>query len=258
MRGDQISLQLYTLREQTARDMPGTLRKVSEIGYPAVEFAGFGGLPAGELRNVIDDLGLRASGAHVPLASWETDPEGVLADMHALRCAHAVIPSAPPERRKDEASVARLSEDLNRWGELCGSGGVTLSYHNHDFEFGPLGGSTMWEVLLGETDPELVHLELDLYWIEYGGADPENVLRDAAGRVSLVHLKDMAPDDTRSDLPVGEGTMPWEGLIEAADAAGVRWYIAEQDNPRDALEDVEISLRNLRRLASEQGLQDRW
>ena len=105
MRRDQISLQLYTLREETERDMAGTLREVSEIGYPAVEFA-------------------------------------------------------------------------------------------------PLGGTTMWDVLVGETDPGLVHLELDLYWVKYGGADPENVLRDVAGRVSLVHLKDMAPDDTLSDLPV--------------------------------------------------------
>jgi len=101
-----------------------------------------------------------------------------------------------------------------------------------------------------ETDPELVHLELDLYWIKYGGTDPETVLRDVSNRVSLVHIKDMAPDDTRSDLPVGEGTMPWTGLLEAANAAGVEWYIAEQDNPRDALEDVSISLQYLRRLAS--------
>ena len=107
----------------------------------------------------------------------------------------------------------------------------------------------MWDVLVRETDPELVHLELDLYWIKYGGADPETVLRDVGDRVSLVHLKDMAPDDTRSDLPVGEGTMPWNSLLEAADAAGVEWYIAEQDNPRDALEDVRTSLRNLRGLA---------
>ncbi len=108
----------------------------------------------------------------------------------------------------------------------------------------------MWDVLVRETDPELVHLELDLYWIKYGGTDPETVLRDVGDRVSLVHLKDMAPDETRSDLPVGEGTMPWSGLLEAADAAGVEWYIAEQDNPRDALEDVKTSLKYLHRLAS--------
>jgi sugar phosphate isomerase/epimerase len=231
MRRDQISLQLYTVREDTARDMPGTLHKISEIGYSAVEFAGSGGLAPQDLKAILDDLALRTSGVHVPFDSWVRDPETVLAGMHDLGCAHAVLPSAPPERRGDEASVARLVEDLNRWGELCRGEGVTLSYHNHDFEFAPLGRSTMWDVFVRETDPE-------------------TVLRDVGDRVSLVHLKDMAPDDTLSDLPVGEGTLPWNTLLEAVDAAGVEWFIAEQDNPRDALEDVRSSLQHLRGLAS--------
>jgi sugar phosphate isomerase/epimerase len=250
MRRDQISLQLYTVREETARDMPGTLRRVSDIGYPAVEFAGFGDLSPQELKTIIDDLGLRASGAHVPFDSWQADPETVVADMHTLECAHAVLPMAPPEYRGDEAAVARLAESFNRWGEVCRQGDVTFSYHNHDFEFAPLGESTIWDVLVRETDPAIVGLELDLYWIKYGGAEPESVLRDVGDRVSLVHLKDMAPDDTRSDLPVGEGTMPWQELIPAADAVGAEWYIAEQDNPRDALEDVKISLQYLQTLTN--------
>ena len=250
MRQDQISLQLYTVREQTAQDMPGTLRRISEIGYPAVEFAGYGGLSPEDLRTILDDLGIRASGAHVPLDSWETDPEAVLADLHTLNCTHAIVPIAPSERRQDESSVARLAEGFNRWGELCRREGVTFSYHNHAFEFAPLGGTTMWDVLIRETDPELVHLELDLYWVRYGGADPESLLRDLGDRISLVHLKDMAADEQRSDLPVGEGIMPWPELLNTADEAGVEWYIAEQDNPRDALEDVGTSLQHLQELAS--------
>ena len=250
MRRDQISLQLYTVREETARDMLDTLRKVSEIGYPAVEFAGYGGLAPQEVKTILDDLGLRASGAHVPIDSWETNPEAVIADMHTLDCVHAVVPMVPREQRGEEASVARLAENLNRWGEMCRQDGVILSYHNHDFEFAPLAETTMWEVLVRETDPDLVHLELDLYWIKYAGTDPETVLRDVGDRVSLLHLKDMAPDDTLSDLPVGEGTMPWPGLLQAAAAAGVEWYIAEQDNPRDALQDVSTSLQHMRSLAT--------
>jgi len=250
MRRDQISLQLYTVREEIARDMPGTLRRISEIGYPAVEFAGFGGETAEDLRNILDDLGLRASGAHVPFDSWETDPEAVITDMHTLGCAHAILPMAPPDQRRDETAVASLAGSLNRWGDLCRQEGVTFSYHNHDFEFAPLDGTTMWEVLVRETDPELVYFELDFYWVRYGGADPETLLRDVADRVSLVHVKDMASDDQRTDLPVGEGNMPWTDLLEAADAAEVEWYVAEQDNPRDALEDVRTSLQHLQELAS--------
>lgn len=251
MRRDQISLQLYTVRELTAQDMPGTLRRISEIGYPAVEFAGYGGLSPQDLRSVLDDLGLRASGAHVPFDSWESDPEAVVADMRALGSTHATVPIAPPEHRQDGASVARLAESFNRWGELCRSEGITFSYHNHDFEFAPLGATTMWDVLVRESDPELVYLELDLYWVRYGGANPQALLRDLADRISLVHLKDMAPDERRSDLPVGEGTMPWPELLNIGDEAGVEWYVAEQDNPRDALEDVRISLRHMRELSSE-------
>ncbi len=249
MRRDQISLQLYTVREHTARDMPATLRRLAEIGYTAVEFAGYGGLPPRDLRTLLDDLGLRASGAHVPLDSWESDPEAVISDMHTLGSAHAVVPIVPPERRRDRAGVARLAEGFNRFGELCRPAGLTFSYHNHAFEFAPLDGTTMWEVLIQETDPRLVYLELDLYWVRYGGVEPEPLLRDLAERVSLVHLKDMADDDARSDLPVGEGTMPWSRLLRAADDAGVEWFIAEQDNPRDALEDVRSSLRHLRELS---------
>jgi sugar phosphate isomerase/epimerase len=145
--------------------------------------------------------------------------------------------------------VATLSSNLNRWGEQCRREGIAISYHNHDFEFAPLGTTTMWDVLVRETDPEVVGLELDLYWVKYAGTDPETTLRNVADRVSLVHLKDMAPDDTLSDLPVGEGTLPWTALLEAADEAGVEWYVAEQDNPRDALEDVRTSLQHMRRLA---------
>ena len=250
MRQDQISLQLYTVREETARDMPATLRRISEIGYPAVEFAGFCGFSAEDLRNVLDDLGLRASGAHVPFDSWQKDPESVITDMHTLDCAHAILPMAPPEQRRDEREVATLVGSLNRWGELCRKEGVTFSYHNHDFEFAHLGGTTMWDILVRETDPELVYFELDLYWVRYGGSDPEALLADVGDRTPLVHLKDMASDEQRSDLPVGEGTMPWRDLLRAADAAGVQWYVAEQDNPRDALEDVRISLQSMRELAS--------
>ena len=249
MRRDQISLQLYTVREHTASDMPATLRRLAEIGYTAVEFAGYGGLSPSDVRTVLDDLGLRVSGAHVPLESWETDPEAVISDMHALDSAHAIVPIIPPERR-DEEAVAGLAESFNRWGELCRSEGITFSYHNHDFEFAPLGETTMWDALLRQTDPGLVHLELDLYWVRYGGADPEAVLRDLGDRVSLVHLKDMAADEQRSDLPVGEGTMPWQELLQAANTAGVEWYIAEQDNPRDAFEDVQSSLRYMEETSS--------
>jgi sugar phosphate isomerase/epimerase len=250
MRREQIALQMYTVRENAGRDMLGTLRQLFEMGYRAVEFAGYGGLSATELRAVLDEYGLRAVGAHVPFEEW-TEPERVLADLHILGCSHAAVPMMSPEHRESEAAVARVAEELNRLGEACEREGVAFSYHNHDFEFAPLGDATAWDVLMRETDPRLVGLELDVNWARYAGVDPEPLIRDLADRISLLHLKDMAPDDERSDALVGEGTMPWNELLAAGEAAGVDWYIVEQDHPRDALEDIRRSLRNLERMAVE-------
>ena len=248
MRNDQIALQLYTVREHTAHDMPITLRRVASIGYTAVEFAGYGGLSPRDLSVVLKDLGLRAAGAHVPFESWEANPGAVIADMHALDCVHAVVPMAPPERRSDMESISRLAEDFDRWGRLCRQEGITFSYHNHDFEFVRLDETTMWDILVRETDPKLVRFELDLYWVKYAGMNPNSLLQELANRVSLVHLKDMASNEERSDVPVGEGTMPWRQLLQTADIVGAEWFIVEQDHPRDALKDVQTSLQNLRSL----------
>jgi sugar phosphate isomerase/epimerase len=249
MRRGQIALQLYTVRELATRDMIGTLRQLAEMGYGAVEFAGFGGVPPDELRAVLDELGMRAASAHVPLGDWTDDPGRVLADLDVLGCRHAAVPIMAPEHRESEETVARFAEDLNGIAAVCEVAGIGLSYHNHDFEFARLGDATLWEVLVRETDPRLVGLEVDVYWARYAGVDPEGLLRDVADRVSVLHLKDMAPDEERSDAPVGEGTMPWDRLLAAGDAAGVEWYVVEQDHPNDPMQDVRRSLENLERMA---------
>jgi sugar phosphate isomerase/epimerase len=249
MNTDQISLQLYTLRERTARDMLGTLRAVAEMGYRAVELAGYGGVPVADVRPALDEYGLRAVSSHVPLRDWDSGAQQVFSDLHALGCAHAVVPIAPDGYREDEEAVARLAQRLNRLGESCRSEGLRFSYHNHDFEFARVGSATLLDVLVRETDPRLVGLELDVYWARYAGVDPAALIRNLANRISLLHLKDMTPE--RSDAPVGEGTLPWPDLLQAGDDAGVEYYIVEQDHPENALEDVRTSLRNLEALADD-------
>src|SRR5205823_616372 len=136
----------------------------------------------------------------------------------------------------------------NRNGEICREVGLRFAYHNHAFEFAPLGGTTMFDLLLEETDPELVAFELDVYWLRYAGIDEAELLRRLVGRVPLVHLKDMAAGEQREPAPVGEGIFQWREVLEACAAAGVEWYIVEQDNPSDPLAEVERSLRNLEKL----------
>jgi sugar phosphate isomerase/epimerase len=249
MKRERIALQLYTVRELTARDMLGTLRQLAEMGYGAVEFAGYGEVGTRELRAALEDHGLQAAGAHVSFGKLTLDPGRVFSELRTLGCSHAVVPMMPPEHRGDEATVARFADALNRLGEACEAEGLAFSYHNHDFEFSPLGAATAWEVLVRETDPRLVGLELDVFWARYAGVDPVRLLERLASRIALLHLKDMAPDG-RSDAPVGEGTMPWGPLIDAGVAAGVGWYIVEQDHPSSALDDVRRTLQNLERMAS--------
>ncbi len=258
MRADQIALQLYTVREHTARDFIGTLERLAGFGYRAVELAGYGGLAPRDLRAALDRLGLRAVAAHVRYDDFDTRLEGVVDELHALGCESAVVPSAPPERRGGADEARRLAETFNRWGGRCRAAGLRFGYHNHGFEFAPLDdrgtdGTTMFDLLVAETDPALVDLELDVYWAQHAGVDPVALIGRLAGRVPLLHVKDMAADAEHSDAPVGEGVLPWADILAAGDAAGARWYIVEQDHPRSPLEDVERSLRNLERMAGAGG-----
>jgi sugar phosphate isomerase/epimerase len=252
MRTDQIALQLYTVRERTAADFVGTLRELAAIGYRAVEIAGYGKVPVRALRAALDELGLRATGAHMAYERFEAEFGQVVAELRALGAEFAIVPWLARERWGGGQGVRRLAARFNEWGERCRAEGLTFGYHNHAFEFEPLpgeGGRTMLDALLAETDPALVAFELDVYWAAYAGADPLGLLRRHAERIPLLHLKDMGVDPERSDVPVGAGTITWGPILEAAEA-GVQWYIVEQDNPRDPLADVTASLRAVEAMAT--------
>ena len=247
MQADEIALQLYTVRERAANDFLGTLREVAGIGYRAVELAGYHGVPVRELRSALDDLGVRAMGAHVAIGRFETEPERVAAELRELGCDFAVVPVLPAERRRSGAEARSLAAACNRWGERFQAEGLTFAYHNHDFEFDALPGEdgrTLFDILLAETDPALVFFELDIYWAAHAGVDPLMLLERHAPRLPLLHLKDMSPGAERADAPVGTGTLAWEPLLATA-LPGTRWYVVEQDNPSDAIADVTTSFRNL-------------
>jgi sugar phosphate isomerase/epimerase len=237
MRADQIALQLYTVRGHAQRDFLGTLREVAAMGYTAVELAGMHGVAAEQLRQQLDELGVRAASAHVPLPELEERGAAVAAELRTLGCAYAVVPWVGAERRGSAAAVRALAADLSRWGARMRDEGLRLAYHHHDFEFAPLDGTTFWEILTAESDPALVELEIDVYWAARAGRDPAELIARHAPRVALVHLKDLAPGGT-ADLPAGEGGLDWAAILAAARAAGAAWYIVEQDHPAEPLDDV--------------------
>lgn len=249
MNANQIALQLYTLRSHTAQDMAGTLRQVAAMGYPAVELAGYGGLSVAELGAVLAECNLRAMGAHVAYTQFETRAAEVLAELRTLGCEYAVVPSLPAEYREDAAKAREVVAQFNRWGALCREAGLRFAYHNHAFEFAPLGDGTLYDILAGETDPDLVELEVDAFWAYYAGVSPVEVIERLGRRASVIHLKDMAPGENRADTPVGSGIIGWDEILAAGRAVGAGWYIVEQDHPQNPLADVETSLRYLQGVA---------
>jgi sugar phosphate isomerase/epimerase len=248
MRADQLALQLYTVREASAQDFLGTLRAVAAAGYTAVEPAGLHNIPAEQVRATLDELGLRAPSAHVGLERLEADVAGVIGELQALGCAYAVVPALPEPRRRTAADVRATAEVLNELARAVQGAGMGFAYHNHAFEFAPLDSGTCWEVLLAETDPALVALELDVFWVKRGGLDPATMIRRHADRVKLLHLKDMSPADDQ-DYPAGTGALDWDGILAAGRDAGVEWYIVEQDHPRSPLDDVRLAYTLMRERA---------
>ena len=237
MRPDQIAVQLYTLRAETARDLPGTLRKVSAAGYRAVELAGLPPIDPVALRDLLATEQLEPVASHESLASLRTGLDAVLDRMSTLGCPRVIIPWLPDEERTEPAGVRRLTAELGEIAKACAGRGIRLGYHNHAFEFVALDGTTIWDVLL-DTLPLDVELEVDVYWVAIGGRDPVDVIRTAGERVRLLHMKDVAADPERGDVAPGDGTLPWRDIVAAASTLGVEWYVVEEDNPKDAIAEI--------------------
>jgi sugar phosphate isomerase/epimerase len=241
-----VAVQLYTLREELKRGFVGVLREVAEIGYAGVEFAGYGGLSAADLKAALDEFGLKAAGSHVALAQLESELDQVIEYNLAIGNRNIVCPWLPEERRNN---YGKLAESLNAIGRKLKENGLQLFYHNHAFEFDRFEGRHGLDILFAETDPDLVKAELDVYWVKRGGVDPVAYLKGLGGRCPLVHLKDMAAGPEQRFAPVGTGTIDFEALFEVADDTA-EWYIVEQDLTygKPALEEIRLSLQNLRTL----------
>jgi sugar phosphate isomerase/epimerase len=248
MRHDQIALQLYTVRELAGADLAGTLRAVAAAGYHSVELAGLPATAPGELARLLDAAGLQAISSHEGIDRLRDDAEAVADRLAELRCPRAVVPWMPEIDRRTAEDVRRFAQALGGFARRFADRGIKLGYHGHAFEFEPLAGSTIWDILLAELPPE-VELELDVYWLAVGGRDPVEEIRADVGRVQLVHLKDRAPGAEPHDAPLGEGNLPIAEIVAEAHAAGVEWYIVEQDEPAEPLADITRSLRYLQTLA---------
>ena len=244
-----VALQLYTVRDEAARDFVGTLDQVAGIGYTGVELAGYGPLTAAALRAKLDALGLAVAGSHIALARMETELPAIIRECHTLGCPTLVCPFLPPERR-GEAAFRDVATLLNRIGAAARAEGLALCYHNHAFEFETIiDGLTAYDWLAANTDPALVQLELDAYWVAKAEHNPTALLAQYTGRVPLVHLKDMTADAEQTFAPVGTGSVDFAPIFDAAERGGVQWYIVEQDRAEgSAIDAARTSFANLKQM----------
>jgi sugar phosphate isomerase/epimerase len=248
MRHDQIALQLYTVRELAADDLAGTLRGVAAAGYRAVELAGLPETAPGELARLLNEAGLQVVAAHEGIELLRGDISGVADRLAEVGCRRVIVPWMPEEDRRTADDVRRFAAELGGFAAALAERGVRLGYHNHAFEFEPLDGTTVWDVLLAALPPE-VELELDVYWAAVGGRDAVAEIHANPERIRLLHMKDMAAGTEPHDAPAGHGTLPFPGIVEAARSTGVEWFVVEQDEPDDELRDIKRAFSYLDGLA---------
>lgn len=241
---DRVGLQLYTVRSLMERDFAGTLKQVAEAGYQEVEFAGYFGNEPGAVREILDQVGLDPVAAHLPREAFEKRIDEVIAAAEVIGHRYLILPWLDPGQRTVEGyeSLATMCNDA---GKACKSAGLTYGYHNHEFEFEPLadGGKKGFDILLEQTDPDLVTLEMDLFWIARGGADPLAYFERYPGRFALCHVKDMDQDGQMVD--VGDGMIDFARIFARSEQAGLEHYIVEHDQPADPLYSIKTSRDNL-------------
>jgi sugar phosphate isomerase/epimerase len=234
-----ISIQLYTLREHTAKDMRAVLERVAKIGYAGVEPAGLGGLDATEFRTIVSDLGMRVSSTHTQGRVDGDDLDRIADEAAAIGAPYMVVPFLPPEKFADAESAERLAQRLSTAVEAAESRGMKLGYHNHWFEFVKVNGKTGFDVFVEALDPRVV-LEVDIYWAQTGGVDPAALVKSLGPRVPLLHVKDGPCTEKDAMVAVGDGAVDTPGVLAANDA--VEWHIVELDKcDTDMWEAVEKS-----------------
>ncbi|MDP3773761.1 MAG: sugar phosphate isomerase/epimerase [Gemmatimonadales bacterium] len=235
-----LGVQLYTVREEMRRDIERTLARVAEIGYREVEFAGYFGRTPRQVRAMLDANHLVAPGAHVGLDTLEGDAaERTIEAARVIGHDYLIVAWTPAAWRRSLDDWRRVAERFNRAGERTRAAGIQFAYHNHDFEFRELEGRVPFDVLCEATDPRLVRIELDLFWIVHGGGDPLAFLRRWPGRVPLVHVKDRTADGRMMD--VGAGVIDWRGIFARRRQAGIRHFFVEHDEPADPWASIRAS-----------------
>jgi sugar phosphate isomerase/epimerase len=262
--GLPIGLQTYTLGDDAGKDIDATFAQIAGIGYGEIELPSLYGRKSADLRAAADKAGLSINSLHIPpmIRGLQAglslgSPAAEIAEaLGALGAKQGALPIAPfPDNFRPQPGEAmqttigrafseagadhwrRVAATLNDKGAALKAVGIALGYHNHNIEFAPTGGTTGWDILVKETDPDLVHFEVDVGWVAAAGHDPAVFLRERQGRVRQLHVKDIAAGTPTNfalqmkPAEVGSGTLDWAQILPAAYEAGVRHFYVEQEPP---------------------------
>ena len=253
MKTEQIAIQLYTLRDftETPADFAATMKRVREIGYPAVELAGTAGLYPAEAAKIVRGAGLQICSSHESPQMILQNPQQVVDHLGEFGITHAAYPWPDGIDFSNAKHVDNLIAGLDAAGAVMRRAGMTLCYHNHAHEFFQRDGRTMLEEIFALTAPEHLQAELDIHWVQAGGGDPAETCRRLAGRLPLLHVKDFSvtAQGERQLAEVGYGNLNIPEILAAAEAAGCKWFIVEQDTcPTDPFECIARSFNYLKDL----------
>ncbi len=246
----KIALQLYSVRDDMAKDFEGTLKKVKAMDYEGVEFAGLFGKSADEIKALCDEIGLVPISAHVPYADMVKDNE-ILNVYKEIGCEYVIIPYLVENDRPDKPAFNDVIENAKVLGAKAKELGMKLGYHNHDFEFTKIGDEYAIDVLYNKVPAELLTTQFDTCWVNVGGENPAEYIRKYSGRVEIVHLKDFVgsksenmyaligiDEDKKKDTvgkfelrPVGYGVQNFPEILKASNEVCAKWVVVEQDSP---------------------------
>src|SRR6266446_1051699 len=249
-----VGLQLYSLREQFKKDVPGTLGEVKTLGFKYAELAGTYNLPPEKFREELHARGIEPIAGHFPYEKFRDDVESIATEAKALGLKYAGCAWIQHSGDFDEKTCREAIAVFNRAGEALAKHGLKFFYHTHGYEFQPHGQGTLFDLLMTETNPKFVNYEMDIFWIVHPGQDPVKLLEKYGRRFELMHVKDMkkgtptgrltGSSDVSNDVALGTGQMDWPAILSAAKRAGVTQYFIKDESPT-AAEQIPQSLRFL-------------
>lgn len=251
-----VGLQLYSLRDQFKKDVASALDQARAFGVTHVELAGTYGVAPEKFKAQLDARQLKAVSGHFSYEQLRDRVEDVAREAKLLGLEYAGCAWIPHDGPFDEKTCREAVDVFNRAGEALAKHGIKFFYHTHGYEFLPYRDGTLFDLLMTETKPEYVRIEMDVYWIVHPGQDPVRFLEKYGKRVELMHVKDMrrgtpsgftGQSEVTNNVVVGEGVVDWPSVLRAAKTAGVKWYFIEDESPASVVQ-IPQSLRYLEKL----------